>query len=108
LESARSLMSAFEAYVEGLARQGWVTEALGISKRLEQAIASAAIDAAVPDGEPLVDRVALLDYIGRLHIMCVLRAADWADELDRGRLQTALAGIPRWTVQNRHLMDRQT
>jgi hypothetical protein len=93
LVSARSLMSAFESYVEGLARHGWVTEALAITNRLEDVTVSAVMDVAVPDGERLIDRVAMLDYIGRLRITSVLRAADWADELDRKQLQTALDGV---------------
>ena len=93
LASARSLMSAFESYVDTLSRHGWVTEGLAITDRLEDLTIAAALDAGGPSEERLVDRIALLDCIARLRITCVLRAGDWADALDAERLRHALNGV---------------
>lgn len=93
LISARSLMSAFGSYVDTLSKHGWVTEALVFSDRLEDLAVSTALDADAPSEERLVNRVALLDCIAHLRITCVLRAADWADALDRERLRQALNDV---------------
>jgi hypothetical protein len=44
----------------------------------------------------LVNRVALIDCIGRLRVMCLLRGADWVDALDRIKLDRELANAD-WT-----------
>lgn len=93
LVHARSIAAALESYVAVLARHGWVKEALESVERFEDAIIPTAIEATVPVDEPLVDRVALLDYIGRMRITSVLRAADWADSLGREQLANAVGGV---------------
>jgi hypothetical protein len=90
LETARSLLSACESYVESLARHGWISEASSFIDRIEGPVLLAILDAETPAGESLVDRVALLDYVGRLRVLCVLEAANWADGLSRSRLQAAV------------------
>lgn len=90
---ARSVATAFESYVETLATHGWVTEALDVSNRFEDAIVPTIVEADARPEEQLVERVALLDYSGRARITCILRSADWADELGRERLQRAVDGV---------------
>ena len=37
--------------------------------------------------------MARLDYVGRLRVLCVLQAANWADKLNRSTLQTAVDSV---------------
>ena len=75
--------------MEVLARHGWVAEALDTIVRFEEVVLPATLDA-VPADDPTVNRVALLDFVGRMRITCVLKAADWADTLGREQLDAAV------------------
>lgn len=93
LTHARPLASALESYVDILAKHGWVKQAVEATNRFEDAVIPATVDRVVGTDEDLVARVALLDYIGRMRITSVLRAADWADTLGRDRLDAAVRSV---------------
>lgn len=83
LSHGQSIAGVFESYVSVLARHGWVKEACEATDRFEDRVTPAVLHTIAPAAEALVDRVALIDYIGRMRIRCVLSAAEWADTLGR-------------------------
>ena len=78
---ARGLMLRFESYLGILAQHGHLTEAKEIADQLHGAVMRVVLERPEVDETQCLNRVALVDCVGRLWVVVLLRAADWADSL---------------------------
>ena len=83
-QMARGLMLKFESYLGVLAQHGHLTEAKEIADQLHGAVMRVVLERPEVDETQCLNRVALVDCVGRLWVVVLLRAADWADSLGTG------------------------
>ena len=94
-QMARELISAFESYLEVLAQHGHLIEAKALVDQLHSAVMHVVLERTEVDETQCLNRVALVDCLGRLWVVVLLRAADWADSLGTGA-PPELAGSSVW------------
>ena len=80
-EMARELLSEFESYLGVLAQHGHLTEAKELVDQLHRKVIPVVLERPEVDETQCLNRVALVDCVGRLWVVVLLRAADWADSL---------------------------
>ena len=83
---ARNLILEFESYLGVLAQHGHITEAKELLDQLDSAVMQVVLERPDGDERQCLNRVALVDCVGRLWVVVLLRAADWADSLGTGAL----------------------
>jgi hypothetical protein len=80
-DEARGLIADFESYIGCLAQRGHLPEAHSVIRRLQNLVTSAILKRSDDDSVQCLNRVALADGLGRLWVILLLKAADWADSL---------------------------
>ena len=91
----RELMLRFESYLGVLAQHGHLTEVKELVEQLHSAVIHAVLGRPEADETQCLNRVALVDSVGRLWVVVLLRAADWADSLGTGS-PSGLADSSAW------------